>query len=98
MTGSLLEIGALANLADHLPNHGLQGACILERMALNVVVEVAPDATALPRLVDAPVGPLDQRLVGIAAPIFAAGAMEPHIGDPAACPAGWFQSLEIVHD
>src|SRR5690242_3561482 len=67
-------------------------------MAVNVVVEVTPDAAPLPRLVHTPVGPGEQSFLGIAAPIFARAAVEPDVGRASARPARRDQAFHVMRD
>src|SRR3954471_8793729 len=73
--------------AGNLPDHRLHGPSVLDRVAVDVVVEIATDAAARFCLVDGPIGPIEQHLVGIAAMVAAAGAVEANIGGSAARPA-----------
>src|SRR4029079_11010316 len=67
-------------------------------MTVYVVVEVAPGAAALSLLLGQPIGPVDQRFVGIAAMIFARRALEADVCGAPAVLARRLQSLQMVRD
>src|SRR6476469_9771292 len=67
-------------------------------MTVDIVIEIAPDASALRSLLGNPGGPLEQVLVRIAATIPAAGPVEPDVRRSSARPAGRDQAFEVVRN
>lgn len=65
-------------------------------VGVRVVVEIGPDLAPAARLFHHPVGPAEQRLVGVAAPIFAARAVAADIGDRPRRPARRDQARQVV--
>ena len=81
--GARALIGAALSNASPVPPSPGAVRGVVDRVAVDVVVEIAPDVAARRGLRDDPVGPAEQRRVGIAAPIFALAAVEADIGDRA---------------
>jgi hypothetical protein len=67
-------------------------------VTVDVIVEIAPTGLPARTLLDQPVGPLEKRLIGIAAPIFAAGAVKADVGGAPARPAWGYEAFEVVRD
>src|SRR5438045_4855718 len=67
-------------------------------MAVDVVVEIAPARLPRASLAGQPIGPIEERLVGVAAPIFAGRAVEADISGSAARPARRRETFEIMRD
>src|SRR5438270_5250872 len=69
----------------------------MDGMTMDVIVEIAPNAAAGPRLLDDPVRPVQQSFFGIAAPVFPFAAMEANIRDRPGGDSLAFRTGHVVH-
>src|SRR5690349_19646504 len=89
---------SMACSAAHLPDHRFHGPRVFDGVAVDVVVEIAPHAAVLAQLLEAPVRPLEQSLIRVAAVVFSRCAVKAYIGRLAAGPARRLQAFEVMRD